>query len=782
MEFLSIVIIILLVVLLYKQSTRFSSLDFDIRELNRKVDAFMQKQEQPLSEKEKVKEQASSEQILKEPDSKELMAEITTFPVMEKIPFVEENIEKTEEQLFQEEWRKKEGLHEIHKEEAVKEISVPVIKKEKINYEKFIGENLFGKIGILVLVVGIGLFVKYAIDKDWINETLRTILGFVAGAVLLFVAERVCEKYRTFSSLLAGGAFAVFYLTVAIAFHYYHLFSQTIAFIILVGITVLMSVLSVLYDRRELAVVSLVGGFIAPFLVSTGESNYMVLFTYLAVLNLGMFGLSLYKRWMELPLVSFAFTYLIMASFVLSEFVFGVVSDASLSKGIAVHLFIFATLFYFIFLLPVLFILNNQGKKMNKYLLTVIVLNNFIYLGFGAMFLSYIPLVFKPTGLFCIFITLVNVILAILLKKSKREYNFLVYALVGLALTFVTLAVPVQLDGNYITLCWASEMVLLLGFYIKSKIRIYESASIILVLLTALAYLKDIWEQSSDTPSVNGIFLNGTFATCLFTGVAAGVFAFMMGRYRDFFTTSRRLNYSPWNAIMLIASSLILYYTFMMEFHLYLDEDISGTVMLLFTSGSILLLCYALRNRFTMKEYPMLYVLGIGLNVFIYLYYTSKVMCYPVLSSLLLWVTTMVIVINLGYVGRQYYRCHGLVTRFTVYLNVLVIFFWLGIVRMFLQQLGLPDELNAGFSVSLAIAGFVQMALGMCLHQKVMRVISLITFGVVLIKLIFVDLWLMPTVGKIVVFIILGVILLVLSFLYQKLKDVLFKDDDQTML
>ena len=71
------------------------------------------------------------------------------------------------------------------------------------------------------------------------------------------------------------------------------------------------------------------------------------------------------------------------------------------------------------------------------------------------------------------------------------------------------------------------------------------------------------------------------------------------------------------------------------------------------------------------------------------------------------------------------------------------------------------------------------MSLGMCLHQKVLRIISLFTLGIVLVKLVLVDLWAMPTVGKIVVFIMLGVILLVLSFLYQKLKDVLFKDDNE---
>ena len=72
----------------------------------------------------------------------------------------------------------------------------------------------------------------------------------------------------------------------------------------------------------------------------------------------------------------------------------------------------------------------------------------------------------------------------------------------------------------------------------------------------------------------------------------------------------------------------------------------------------------------------------------------------------------------------------------------------------------------------------VKMGLGMRLHQKVMRMISLSTFGIVLLKLVFDDLWAMPTIGKIIVFIILGLILLILSFLYQKLKDVLFKNDE----
>jgi len=124
-----------------------------------------------------------------------------------------------------------------------------------------------------------GLFVKYAIDKEWINETLRTILGFGMGGLLLFVAWRLKDSYRTFSSLLAGGAFAIFYVTVAIAYHYYGLFSQTVAFILLVLFTGFMSSLSILYNRRELAIIALVGGFRSIRITrkddpSQGKTNY----------------------------------------------------------------------------------------------------------------------------------------------------------------------------------------------------------------------------------------------------------------------------------------------------------------------------------------------------------------------------------------------------------------------------------------------------------------------------------------------------------------------------
>ena len=704
-------------VLIQKFDKKFGKVEKELDEIKKRMDAFLKAQERIASDHVQSKENVSAEAV-----------EDTCIPphAANEIPVPKKELLRKEEQL-----EAPQGMMaENNVTSEIPVVTPSVRKQKKVNYEKFIGENLFGKIGIFVFVIGVGFFVKYAIDKDWINETLRTVLGFLTGSALLVVAERLQKKYRTFSSLLAGGAFAVFYLTVAIAFHFYHLFPQTVAFIILIVITLFMSILSVLYDRRELAIISLVGGFLAPFLVSTGNGNYLVLFTYISILNLGMFGLSIYKKWGELPVIAFVFTYLVMGLFLLTGYSTG-------TAIISVHLFAFATLFYFIFLLPILSILRIEAIKKNRGLLLVIITNNFIYLLLGILFLRNMELAFK------------------------------------------SITIPIQLDGNYITLFWAAEMVLLLWLYVKSKIWIYERATLVLMGLTLISYLMDVSAVILSSPSSDTIFLNSSFATSLFVGLAAGAFALMMGHYRSLFSEARCLRYVPWNPVMLLTSAAILYYTFMAEFSLHLAGATRSGMMLVFTSAAILILSYAFKKRFPIEQCTIPYLAGLGVNVLIYaINIWGDQWAHMSLPPVLLrWLAAAFIIVNLYYVARQYYTIIGLKIHFTVYLNVLALLLWLTMARSFLWHAGVGD-FDAGFSVSLSIAGFVQMALGMRLHQKVLRIISLSTFGIVLLKLILKDLWAMPTIGKIIVFIILGLILLVLSFLYQKLKGVLFKNDE----
>ncbi|HEU5293114.1 MAG TPA: DUF2339 domain-containing protein, partial [Cyclobacteriaceae bacterium] len=220
--------------------------------------------------------------------------------------------------------------------------SKPGFFERNPDLEKFIGENLANKIGIAVLVLGIGFFVKYAIDRDWINEIGRVFIGILCGGILLGTAHWLRKKFTAFSSVLVGGGIAVLYLTIAIAFHEYKLFSQAAAFIIMLGITGFSVALSLAYNKIELAVLSLLGGFASPFMVSTGEGNYVVLFVYILILDVGMLALAYFKKWNLINIISYAFTLILFGSWLGTRF-----DDNNVSMIWGAM--IFATLFYFTF-------------------------------------------------------------------------------------------------------------------------------------------------------------------------------------------------------------------------------------------------------------------------------------------------------------------------------------------------------------------------------------------------------------------------------------------------
>jgi uncharacterized membrane protein len=163
------------------------------------------------------------------------------------------------------------------------------------DFEKFVGENLINKIGIAILVLAMGFFVKYAIDNDWVGPAGRVGIGVLFGAILIAIAHRLRNTYRSFSSVLIGGGLAILYFTITLAFHQFHLFNQTTSFIILIVITCFSVALSLLYDKQELAIIALVGGLASPFMVSTGQANITALFIYMILLNAGLLVLAYNK-------------------------------------------------------------------------------------------------------------------------------------------------------------------------------------------------------------------------------------------------------------------------------------------------------------------------------------------------------------------------------------------------------------------------------------------------------------------------------------------------------
>lgn len=685
----------------------------------------------------------------------------------------------------------------------------PVISKPKSDIERFIGEKLLSLVGIGVFVLGIFFLVKWAIDQKLINDAGKVSIGLISGILLIGVAHKIRNSVRAFSSILVGGGLAVFYFTVYIAFQDYHLLNQTPAFIIMVIVTLFAVILSIAYDKKELAIIAIIGGFCTPFFVSTGEGNYKVLFSYLLILNIGMFILASFKRWNLVNIISYAFTILIFGGWMITKF--------KPEVGQLIGALIFATLFYVTFFaMNLVYNIRNQ-QKFKPIEISMLLSNTFLYYAVGMYCLNFIQKG-EFQGIFTIGVAATNFAVAFFLYKKEQVDKNLVYLLIGLVLTFVSLAGPIQLEGNYITLFWAMEMVLLLWLGQKSGIRIIREATMLVTLLTLISLSMD-WNNIYDDGGKISILFNRAFITGFFT-----IAVFTLKRHllkneqKDFWI----LNLSTYRQIIQIILILLIYLVPLLELikqfethftSLYLNQGSINEVFI--STGSITqnfivlyhylfiligLLIAVKRNKNIVSKFFAILGGTLVLTYFSFNFYSIDLrdnylefglyknffyshFITPVLALLLLYMIGKFVLtqVKLRSKWSVYYAWFATITT-VIILSCEVLHIW--VITQY--QPGFTEQSIAtkGIKICLpilwGIMSFVIMARGMSQKLKTLRIISLSLFTITLLKLFIYDIANATQGGKIAAFISLGLLLLIVSFMYQKLKGMLIDETINT--
>jgi len=658
--------------------------------------------------------------------------------------------------------------------------------------EKFIGENLINKIGIAVLILGIAFFVKYAIDQNWINEVGRVCIGLFCGVILIAVAHRLRKNYRSFSSVLVGGGLTVFYFTIAFAFHQYQLISQPSAFAIMVIITVFAVVLSILYDRMELAILATIGGFITPFLVSKGEGNYIILFTYLCILNAGLIVLSFYKRWHVLHFIAFVLTAIIYGGWIASNH-----STKTFSYP---GTFLFGTVFYFMFLTMNILLYLKKEVKLIFSDAALLIIVNLGYYSAGIYLLHQWQPLYK--GLFTAMLGVINLLLATFLYKRKHIDRNFIFLLIGVTLTFISLAAPVQLEGNYITIFWAAELVLLFWLYQQSFIKLFKIASALITILTFISLLLD-WEQAYILhQNLLPVIINKAFTTTVFCAASMIIMVALMRKEANSFYLKSITN----NAVRLfylIAAIILFFNAGLFEIAYQFNTRYSGTglqypYLLLYISAYVLLLIWVspiLKFRINysivlaIATIPVLYYLfTIKSNYFTeqYLLQTNNLKWH----FLAHWFGAVLLLLLILQIIKQTRLQTQLSKKFIpvftwVTAIIVIIFFSIEIKNVYVWltyhnpgSFVSAENLysKAGLSIVWGLLSFTFIWLGMHFGFKTLRIIALLLFGITLLKLFAIDLKNIPPGGKIIAFILLGVLLLTVSFMYQRLKKLIIDD------
>ena len=376
--------------------------------------------------------------------------------------------------------------------------------------EAQVSRNLLPLVGIAILLLGVGIGVRWAIEQDYIGPVARVTLGYVAGVALLGFAERLRKSYDVLSPILLGGGMAVLYFVTYAASSYYALLPLGLAFGLMVGFTVFTVLAALRYDRQVVAHLGLVGAYAVPFLLSADGGDWTLMLAYVTVLNVGILAVSYYRAWRPLVYVTLALTYLLFGALALDG-----PSSATLPT---LRVLAFSTANAAVILGALVARKFRWSEALTLGEALAVLLNGLLYfaVGYWTLEREYAG----GLGAFALANAAVYVILGLALRRREGAGadGRGVPLLASLGLAFVAAAVPAQLDGTVVTVLWAALAVTLSVAAERVRLPVLRVGAYALLALAVVSWADDL--DGRRVHESLGV-LNRYFLTTLAVGAAA---------------------------------------------------------------------------------------------------------------------------------------------------------------------------------------------------------------------------------------------------------------------
>ena len=340
------------------------------------------------------------------------------------------------------------------------------------NWEALIGKHWLGWTGISVLFLGCAFALKFAFENRWIGDLGRVLLGLATGVGLSALGHyQLRLGRRGFAQALTAGGVTLLYLSVYASYGFYQLVDPTAAFILLAVIVLHAHLVAAFQDAPGIAIMGQVGGFLAPVLLSTGEDHYWILFSYVLLLDAGAILAAALRRWHWISSVSFALTHLTFWAWHDGNY-----APAKLWAAMAFLAAVFA-----------MFVFADLERLRRGQALAV---ENWIRLlanplaFFAAAYTLLEPQFPEWMGAFCLSVALVYAALAMLIQDSRTRLP-----LAGIGGLFVALAIPIQLDGHWVTLAWALQASVLSWLAARDRSASFRRAALLVFSCALVHYL-----------------------------------------------------------------------------------------------------------------------------------------------------------------------------------------------------------------------------------------------------------------------------------------------------
>ncbi len=390
----------------------------------------------------------------------------------------------------------------------------------EIDLESRIGSHWLNRIGISAVLIGVSYFLKFAFDNNWIGPTGRVSIGLLAGIAVIVWSESFRRRdYKIFSYSLKAVGVGVLYLSLWAAFQVYGLIPSAVAFLAMAMVTASTAALAIKQDAEILAAIALTGGFATPLLLSTGQNREIQLFFYVALLSAASVALVAFRPWRRLLVLSYAGTLVLYIAWY---------AEYYRRNEFAVTL-AFATIFFAIFAVAPLVSKAPAGKVSLLYLPAAL-----IFINTGVYFLQAYAMVEEIDRLdmawFALALAAVQIGLSRMVRhREPANAEALRLLHLALAVALITIAIPIRLDGHWITVGWLVEAGVLL--WVADRI----GARFLHYLAAAALALGVVRLLVVDNIQVSTLLLNSRMATYLLAMVVLALLAWFSVKHEGEF-------------------------------------------------------------------------------------------------------------------------------------------------------------------------------------------------------------------------------------------------------
>ena len=658
-------------------------------------------------------------------------------------------------------------------------------KAKSTSLEQRIGTRWVLIAGVITVIVGTVFFLKYAYDNNLIGPLGRVVIVAVSGLLALCAGEVTRKRgYGIVAKAVTSLGFAMLYAAVFSAYRFYKLIDSPPAFILAILVTLAAMLYAVSLNEILIAVLSLLGGFLTPVIVSTGENLPMPLFGYVLVLGTGAMLCAYYRKWRAVNLLAFAGTFVLYTGWFEKFFRPQLAAANKTPEQIAIALGWLGVFFVIYMVLP---LFNDLVKKLKAQRedVALIFLNaavTFYYL-WTILYAKYrTELAFCSIGLCIAHLVMMSVVA----RRCREDFNLRII-LLAVGLFFLTIAIPLYLKMYAVAMAWAVEAAVLTIIGLRYR-------SILTQISAGIAFILSLCQLIDKLPMHHAAFVlvfNPAFGTWLFV-VLAAVICHIFYRKNKWIIEYYR---SIISQVAYSAACLLLMLTLSMEWFWHCKYNISSDnigqtffidgLMLLFTLFMLLLVARPICPAGLLcKVFAV--AAGVAGSIFAIFAFTSVYFSKFVIFANINFAIAVLFVAGLftaAWFSKQNTGQDGGDIASPYIFSILAIFvlfiliseeiylYWYCRNKYSVEGVANWEFLaNMYMSIAWAIYAAVLMIAGFCRKTALLRYISLGLFGILLVKVFIFDMSTVKSVYRIAAFLATGITLVGVSYLYQYLK------------